>query len=391
MALSLFWNRFGVENELDPMPESLGTWVADSGEPLEDGQQQLRLAVEKARSMHIVKLDLLATNNNLVVKAYYDDGNQDVVRTPCVVDNKLGLDPVLLKRFWRETNLLKWLKTRTAIPIPAVHCIIDSPRPEMYPYAVIEELPGTVVLNAFGRLPFSAKERFLHTYADVAIELFKLAVPQRIGSLDCREDGSIDVIPWRCILHAYSATKVYDTLEDFIDFLIQRKLRARGVENDEESRRRCERVLARLASELSVLTERLSRPAYRRCVLTHDDLNQANVLVNGEGAVTGVIDWEHQSVRPAVLGVHYPECIRYDALCDPRFTASENTFWTCSPQDAARLRERYVQIVTAKDHECGTVLVDGDCLRQAVEWLSALHEDSGCVALERWMDVTFTG
>lgn len=119
------------------------------------------------------------------------------------------------------------------------------------------------------------------------------------------------MIPWQEFDHDYRALQVYDTHEDFVDFLIQRKLQSDCIGSDEDSHGRGERVLARLASELSPIIKQLSSPSYRRCVLTHDDLHPTNILVSSDtGELTGVINWEHQSVLPAVLSVTYPSFLR---------------------------------------------------------------------------------
>lgn len=117
-----------------------------------------------------------------------------------------------------------------------------------------------------------SQERAIHTLAEFSIKLFRLEVPQRIGTLRCLDDGTQEVIPIR------SAAQVYDTLEDYVDSLFHRKLQSNCIGTDIESRRRSEQVLARLASEVALILKRLAGPAYRRCVLTHDDLHPTNIL-----------------------------------------------------------------------------------------------------------------
>ncbi len=206
----------------------------------------------------------------------------------------------------------------------------------------------------------------------------------------------MEVIPRR------GAPQVYDTLEDFIDFFFQRKLQSDSIGTDEELRRRNEKVLARLASEVARILKRLASQAYRRCVLTHDDLHPTNILVSDSGALTGVIDWEYQSVLPAVLAVTYPPFLQNGLYDD-----DTNVFWSASPEDAAELRklfahvsfpnaapcttsERRLQTVKSLDRECWDALIDGGVLRQAVEWLKMLQRDEGCEDIERWMNLTFS-
>jgi Ser/Thr protein kinase RdoA (MazF antagonist) len=84
--------------------------------------------------------------------------------------------------------------------------------------------------------------------------------------------------------------------------------------------------------------------AFLRGVPSHEDFIEHNVFINGEGLITGVIDWEFHMVKPAVLAAAYPFWIRYDGTSDPRFVDREgqfSSFWTASPVDAKRLRQEY--------------------------------------------------
>ncbi|KAI8972400.1 kinase-like domain-containing protein [Trametes punicea] len=366
----------------------MGTWVATDGAPPPDEERRILLrVVQDALSVQITRMDLLAKDGNLVVLVEYEDGKQDVVRSPRAMIKVLRPHAVLLEKFWLEVNLLKWLRAHSSLPVPDIHHVIAAPSPDLYPYAVMEKMPGELLMNAVGRFPFALKERLIHAHAQVFLELFRLEVPQVIGSLDC-SDGVLRVVPRKTVNAAFSATRVYDTLEDFVSSLIETKLGSDYIGTDDASRRRGEEILLRLQSELLLICKRLDSPSYRRCVLTHDDLNQTNILVSDEGDITGIVDWEYQSVRPAVLAASYPGCIRYDGVGDPQF-ASENTWWTVSPQEAASLRELFAEIVKAKDREYWEALVEGQVLRQAMEWLYPTYRDDGCKALEAWMDTVF--
>lgn len=64
--LSWFWDQHGVKVEFDGIPASYETWVAGTGQQLDLAQQMLLDAVEGATAMKIVRMDLLARNENLV-------------------------------------------------------------------------------------------------------------------------------------------------------------------------------------------------------------------------------------------------------------------------------------------------------------------------------------
>lgn len=93
------------------------------------------------------------------MKVEYNNGQQDVVRSPCIHDEDGKPYTHFLERFWLEVGLLRWFKSQELPIVPKLRCAIEGPRPGIYPYAVIELLPGTMLMNAFGRLPYSAKVR----------------------------------------------------------------------------------------------------------------------------------------------------------------------------------------------------------------------------------------
>ena len=84
--------------------------------------------------------------------------------------------------------------------------------------------------------------------------------------------------------------------------------------------------------------------ALLRGVPSHQDFSGQNVFINGEGLITGIIDWEFHMVKPAALAAAYPSWIRYDGTADPRFVDRKgqfSSFWMASPVDAKKLRQEY--------------------------------------------------
>lgn len=49
----------------------------------------------------------------------------------------------------------------------------------------------------------------------------------------------------------------------------------------------------------------ITDPSFLRCVLTHTDLHNHNILVTNDGRITAVLDWEVNRIQPAILGVDY--------------------------------------------------------------------------------------
>ena len=169
-----------------------------------------------------------------------------------------------------------------------------------------------------------------------------MEVPQRIGTLvPGISSKSSDVIP-RIAIQSFRATRVFEDIQQYLAFLFDMKKNSPVIGGDDggpidELRRYVDGVLAELLSKTTT-------SSLLRCVLVHDDLNSMNILVDKGGRITGIIDWEYQTLQPAVLAVDYPPWLSYDGCCDPRFADPKQTFWLDSPKESKRLCDLYLQI-----------------------------------------------
>lgn len=76
-----------------------------------------------------------------------EDGRWEIVRAP-----KQGLE-----MFKSEVALLAWLKRRSLIPVPRLHCVVRQSPTESHTFAVMEKLPGDCLMNVFGGLSYEDK------------------------------------------------------------------------------------------------------------------------------------------------------------------------------------------------------------------------------------------
>ena len=189
---------------------------------------------------------------------------------------------------------------------------------------------------------WSVQEHLIESYADITLELFRLGVPQKIGTLVPRVSSeSLDVIP-RIGLQKFRATRVFEDIRQYLDFLFEMKKNSPVISGDDgghvnELRRYVDKILTELLSEAATST-------LLRCVLVHEDLNDMNILVDKSGRITGIIDWEFQTLQPAVLAAHYPPWLSYEGCSDPRFANPKETFWLDSVKESKRLCDLYLQV-----------------------------------------------
>jgi hypothetical protein len=182
----------------------------------------------------------------------------------------------------------------------------------------------------------------VQSFAYIALALFRLEVPQRIGTfIPGISSQGHDVIP-RIAIQTFQATRVFEDIKKYLDFLFEMKKNSPFIgANDgghlDELKLYVDELLAELLSTTAT-------SALLRCVLVHDDLNDTNILVDKGGHITGVVDWEYQTLQPAILAADYPPWLSYDGCCDPRFVDPKRTLWLDSPEESKCLRDLYLQV-----------------------------------------------
>ncbi|KAI5865644.1 hypothetical protein GGS23DRAFT_560127 [Durotheca rogersii] len=270
-----------------------------------------------------------------------------------------------------HVTTLRLIKSQTTIPVPEIYGFDTTCDNEIgAPYICMSFMPGAPVSQAwFDPLNPSLEARRLRILTSLSQALAQLAKFsfKKIGSLQAEEDGRLVVGP------CYSwhenddgsfsvvASGPYDTMSTYLR------------ENSAVRKRDNEWGVAEYKL-LDVIVPCL--PVGSRdesFVLSAPDLDSQNVLVDEEGNVTGIIDWDHVQTMPRCVGYSgYPSWITrdWDPLMYgwPRMKDSEN-----SPEELDRYREHF-------DREMGAALGwEGDWIytkkshiREAV-WIAALH------------------
>ncbi|KAF8055210.1 hypothetical protein FPV67DRAFT_1745477 [Lyophyllum atratum] len=398
-----FYNHLGEVEYMNPQPFSFGYWspststVGESTGPSDE--QSLVDAVSRALCKSPTESHVRARGSNLTLEIVFDDETRIIARK--VLPKDKADEEQGIQKLSSEARLLHWLLRRTDIPVPR---ILYPAHGQYSDFIVMDKLPSDMLLNVYGTLGTPAKERLVHSFAHFALELFKLDVPQRIGTLvpgapaSDSDSSKDDVVP-RIGLQEFRATRVFEDIREYLDFLFEMKknLSSSSVEGGDEGggheyvdelRQHVDGVLAELFESNATMT---SQAALLRCVLVHTDLNDMNILADETGQITGVIDWEYQILQPAVLAASYPPWLSYDGCSDPRFANHATTLWMESREESERLRELYLRIVKGADHDYWNALVQGARLRSCVEWLVDNHSDPGCKMMKKWMDATFGG
>ena len=131
----------------------------------------------------------------------------------------------------------------------------------------------------------------------------------------------------------------------YLDFLFEMKKNSPLIGVDDgghinELKQYTECVLTNLLSNPNV-------PTLLHCVLVHRDLNDMNILIDKNGSITGVVNWEYQVLHPTVLAASYLPWLLYDGCNDPHFVNPKENFWLDSPKEGEHLCNLYLKVSQA--------------------------------------------
>lgn len=221
-----------------------------------------------------------------------------------------------------EVTTLQFLRRRTTVSVPEVVAFDDSAENEIgFEWILMEFLPGDLAYKRWRTLTISQKMALVQQVAEFQAQIFRCEFSE-IGTLIVGEDESNqEERPGEVISNMFFWGSHFDYdigrgpfrsshnwLAAYVEFIIQGQIEALGEAEDEEDEEDVNFAMA-LARRLSSLLPKIfptleSLP--ERMVIWHDDLSLSNILVDDEGEITAVIDWECVSVMPRWLATQMP-------------------------------------------------------------------------------------
>jgi hypothetical protein len=209
-----------------------------------------------------------------------------------------------------EVCTLRAVKERTAIPVPAVYAHDATFNNEICcPFILMEFLPGTPA-NRFWKQEHppskegqDKRDRFLRSYAQCVSQLGRLSY-NCDGYLDYDSATVQDTIYRMPSEDSPAGTLASVGLEQYCRNLTIGTMLSDLDADPDNLENGCIQLLSLLAKQLPVLYSTISDKPF---VLMHADPDLQNVLVDNNGMVTGIIDWEGADVTHRVGGnLAYP-------------------------------------------------------------------------------------
>ncbi|KAI0571292.1 APH domain-containing protein, partial [Pyrenophora tritici-repentis] len=361
------------EPTMEGVPESIATHVPepivqDAPEPTSEDTVEITNTIPEAKYVELFRITKLMTDTiqdirvvgrkhgfyNAATFVEVKDGEnvtEYVVRVPghSTTDQWTENDAYVLER---EAQLIEHIRKNTTAPVPHVIAYCSSHDNLLgFPYILMTKLPGQTAdtmwddgsqlsnqAPEFGFDPFylaadvpsavmeKKRLRFLRSLARIMLEIQTLSFPH-IGMPIFNPDGSLEEATNQRI-------SLVDRFQD--DYLLC---------DDRESATLCmaAEAIFHMIFNLPVFTEQNETFTIR-----HNDLDLQNILVEEEGNITGIIDWDNAIAAPRSIGTAaVPVFLRNDWFPD-----WANDLRT--PQSMAWNHHYYRQIYAAALMEAGS-------------------------------------
>ncbi|KAL6897566.1 phosphotransferase enzyme family domain-containing protein [Trichoderma evansii] len=228
-----------------------------------------------------------------------------------------------------EVTTLQFLRHKTTVPVPGVVAFDDSAENEIgFEWILMEFMPGESAYKRWRTLAMPQKIALVRQVAEFQAQIFRHEFSE-IGTLvGGKGESNQEERPGEVISNMffwgshydYDVTRgpfrsSHDWLAAYLEFITQGQIEALGEAEDEEDEedinfamvlaRRLISLLPKIFPTLETLPERM--------VIWHDDLSLSNILVDDEGKITAVIDWECVSAMPRWLVTQVPRFLEGQA------------------------------------------------------------------------------
>jgi aminoglycoside phosphotransferase (APT) family kinase protein len=233
-----------------------------------------------------------------------------------------------------EVATLRWVRENTTVPVPEVFGFDDSNDNEIgYEWILMELMQGTPAHRRWRTMSMEQKVALTKRIATFQGDLSGCRKPgplfRSIGTLDLREVGQKDdvqesekVVPGLLVSHQFFMgdhlhydiprgpfCSSHDWLSAELNIIILHQTAVLEKTEDEDDREDAENILP-VARKLLSLLPKVFLPTPNESEATglyHHDLHLNNILVNEEGEITAVLDWECVSALPPWMLAQVPK------------------------------------------------------------------------------------
>lgn len=221
-----------------------------------------------------------------------------------------------------EVTTLQFLHRATTVPVPELVAFDDSAENEIgFEWILMEFMPGNSAYKRWRTLAMPQKVALVQQMGELQAQIFRHEFSE-IGTLVVGEsEDNQEACPGEVISNMFfwgshfdydiargPFRSSHDWLAAYLGFLVQDQIEALGEAEDEEDEEEANFALALTRRLINLLSKIFPSPESlpERTVIWHDDLSLSNILVDDEGKITAVIDWECVSAMPRWLATQMP-------------------------------------------------------------------------------------
>ncbi|KAL3476605.1 phosphotransferase enzyme family-domain-containing protein [Aspergillus californicus] len=222
-----------------------------------------------------------------------------------------------------EVTTLRFLRRETDIPVPEVVAFDDSGDNEIgFEWILMELMPGVSLYKKWRSLNAFQKVALVQRIAEFQAQIFRHTF-SGIGTLIMTDETERQKPqPGPLVSGMFFAgfhfdldiprgvfRSSHDWLSAYLEIAIADHTTAKEEAEDEEDEEDAEfalNITHRLISLLPKVFHPLQSPP-ERSVIWHQDLSLSNILINEQGEITAVIDWECVSAMPLWMATQTPK------------------------------------------------------------------------------------
>ncbi|KAK0732190.1 kinase-like domain-containing protein, partial [Lasiosphaeris hirsuta] len=231
--------------------------------------------------------------SNILYIITLSDGFKLVIRLPAPGGDERW-DDVAARAMASQVSTLRLIAAKTKIPVPRVYDY-DTTKDNVIgaPYMCMSFIPGRVLTEVWDDPELATpleerRRRVLEALARSLAELAQLGGFNQIGSLQQGDGGEI------------IEAGPFDTERSYFEYYYER--------SEGAGRRAKDTIIKR-----TVLPKFPFPGSSGGFVLSHPDLDAQNVMVEEDGNLTGIIDWDFAHTAPRCVGYcKFPLFIAYD-------------------------------------------------------------------------------
>lgn len=318
----------------------------------------------------------------------------------------LPVDPVLKTQ--SEVATLRFMRHYGKIPVPTVRKYNSTNSDSIgFEWILMDLMPGATLHKRWNTTTLCAKKEIVNQVAGHLAAMFHHTF-EEIGSLfpstseknRCviRQVVSNDFF-WRGATAEMAPRGPFKTTGGWIEARLKlKKIHSEKVlrgesEGDCEDAEKALKIVARLENLVSRF---FPDTPLERTILFHDDLSTTNILVDNDGKLTAIIDWECVSALPLWRACHFPEFLKgSDRRLEPLRESYDKTE-TGEPDDCyyqdledyelTQLRSHFLEVMEKLEPEWMREFHSNQILRDFDFAVTYCDDEMGMYHIKRWLD-----